>query len=72
MREITVVIPTSPIPSHPSTAIIDETIASVRKQLPDSRIIVTADGVRAEQVGMANNYFEYLVALNKQAKVDIV
>jgi hypothetical protein len=72
VKDITVIIPTSPIPSHPSTAITDETIASVRKQLPDSRIIVTADGVRAEQVEMANSYFEYLVALNKQAKVDIV
>ncbi len=65
MKDITVVIPTSPIPSHPSTAIIDETIASVRTQLPNSTIIVTADGVRWEQNSMAANYFHYLVAIQK-------
>jgi hypothetical protein len=42
--DITVVICTSPRPSHPSAEIILKTIASVRKSLPDSRIIITCDG----------------------------
>lgn len=41
--QITVVIPTSPIPSHPSTRIIEQAIDSVRAQLPDSPIEITCD-----------------------------
>src|SRR5438128_265611 len=57
---ITVLVSTSPIPSHPSTAVIDETIASVRKQLPDSEIILMCDGVRPEQEDRRGDYEEYL------------
>lgn len=45
MNNITVLIPVSPIPSHPSTEVIDETVASVRERLPDSEIIIMFDGV---------------------------
>jgi hypothetical protein len=48
VSDITVVIPMSVIPSHPSTSILDETVASVRHWLPDSEIIVTMDGLRAD------------------------
>jgi hypothetical protein len=41
---ITVLIPTSPIPSHPSTEILDETIANIRKYT-DAKIIIMFDGV---------------------------
>lgn len=44
-NDITVLIPTSPIPSNPSTEVIDQTIASVRKRLPESEIIIMFDGV---------------------------
>lgn len=47
MNDITAVIPVSPIPSHPSTEVIDQTIASVRERLPDSEIIIMFDGVPA-------------------------
>jgi hypothetical protein len=57
--QITVMIPTSPIPSHPSTEIIEETIASVRAQLPDCEIIIMMDGVRSEQQDRAPDYSEY-------------
>lgn len=57
---ITVLITTSPIKSHPETHIIDETIASVRAQLPDAEIILVHDGVRAEQEGMREAYEEYI------------
>ena len=56
---ITVVIPTSPIKLHPSTDIIDETIGTIRKHLPDSEIIITFDGVRSEQEHYRENYEEY-------------
>ncbi len=46
--DITVVVPTCPRQSHPSTKILDETIASVRKELPESLIIIACDGPRIE------------------------
>jgi hypothetical protein len=57
--EITVLIPCSPIKSHPSTEIIDETIKSIRSQLPDSEIIITFDGVRGEQEDRRAKYEEF-------------
>lgn len=57
---LTVVIPTSPIPSHPDTAIIEETLASVRARLPHAEILVLIDGVRAEQVDRRASYDEYV------------
>ena len=56
---ITVVIPTSPMIIHPSTAIIDKTIESVKQYLPDSRIMITFDGVRGELEHHRKNYDEY-------------
>lgn len=61
--KITVLIPTSPIPSHPSTRIIDETIASVRAQLPLCEILIMIDGVRPEQEERAADYDEYVKKL---------
>lgn len=59
-EEITVLIPTSPIKSHPSTAIIEETVASVRDRLPGSEIILMIDGVREEQSAYRERYDEYI------------
>lgn len=44
---ITVVITTSPIPSHPSTDVIDTTLASIRAQQPlaNAEVLVAADGI---------------------------
>lgn len=55
----TVIVPTSPIPSHPETQIIEETIESVRSQLPNAQIIITIDGIRKEQQGYREVYEEY-------------
>ena len=41
---ITILISTSPRPSHPSPRILDQTILSVRSQLPDAPIVIMADG----------------------------
>ncbi|MFC9432716.1 hypothetical protein [Nocardia sp. NPDC057030] len=57
---ITVMVSTSPIPSHPDTAIIDETIASVRAQLPDSEIVLMHDGVRPDQQHRRADYETYI------------
>lgn len=57
---VTVLIPTSPIPSHPKTTIIDETIKTVRTHLPNAEIIVMCDGVRDEQKDQEPVYQEYL------------
>lgn len=54
--DTTVLIPVSPIKSHPSTAILEETIKSVRHNLPDSEIILMFDGVRPEQEGRRADY----------------
>lgn len=64
MRDkITVLIPTSPIPSHPSSAIITETIESVRYHMPEVPITILADGVRAEMECMRETYETYLAEL---------
>lgn len=45
MSDVTALIPVSPIPSHPSSEVLDQTIASIRECLPDSEIVVMFDGV---------------------------
>jgi hypothetical protein len=56
---ITAVVVSSVLPSHPSTAIIDETIASIRHHLPDAEIILQLDGIREEQADRKADYTEY-------------
>lgn len=57
---ISVIVPVSPIKSHPKTKVLEETIKSIRHHLPNSEIIITFDGVREEQEGMRNNYEEHI------------
>lgn len=57
---ITAVVTTSPITSHPDTSIIEQTIASIREQLPTAEIIVAFDGVRPEQQWLKALYEEYV------------
>lgn len=58
--EYTILIPTSPIPSHPSTTILDETIASVRFHHPYADILVMCDGIRPEQEHRRDDYDKYV------------
>jgi hypothetical protein len=67
MQDITVVIPTSPIPAHPSTEIIERTIESIRKHLPDAPIKILCDGVRPEVEHRREAYREYIERLLKLA-----
>lgn len=55
----TVVVPVSPIASHPSTEILEQTLDSVRFHLPGAEIIVSFDGVRAEQESRRADYEEF-------------
>lgn len=57
--DITVIISSSPIMSHPSTHIIEETIRSIRYHLPKSMIFVMTDGVREEQSHLKEAYRLY-------------
>lgn len=63
MDDITVIIPTSVLPSHPSTNIIDETIETIRIHLPKSEIILQIDGLRSEQEDRKEDYNEYKTQL---------
>lgn len=57
-NQLTVLIPTSPIPSHPSTDILDETIANIRKYT-DATIMVMFDGIHSSLHARAKDYLEY-------------
>lgn len=59
---LTVLIPTSPIPSHPSTSILDETISNVRKYT-EERIIILFDGVHESLEHRSNDYFVYRMSV---------
>ena len=63
-KKLTVLIPTSPIPSHPDTAILDETIANIRKYT-DAVIIIMADGVHESLAHRTKDYEAYLTRLEE-------
>ena len=58
-NDITIVVATSILPSHPDTAIIDETISTIRSHFPDNEIILQMDGLREERLARKANYDEY-------------
>lgn len=60
---ITVIVPTSPSPLHPSLEIIQPVIESIRRYLPTARIIIACDGVNPNQPERVDAYHEYLHAL---------
>lgn len=59
-----ILIPTSPIPSHPSTAILDETIANIRKYT-DDQIILMVDGVHESLKDRTEAYTQYMEAVSR-------
>lgn len=58
MTDLTAVVLTSPLPSHPDTRIIDATIASIRARLPDIEILLVFDGIAAHDEDLADAYTE--------------
>ena len=59
-KDITCLISSSPIPSHPSTKIIDETLRSIRYHLPNAPIFIMLDGIRPEQEHYTERYLGYI------------
>jgi hypothetical protein len=59
---ITVVIPVSPINSHPTTTILAKTVESVRHWLPTAEIMLCFDGVRTEQERLRRRYESHIFA----------
>jgi hypothetical protein len=57
---LTVVVPVSPIASHPSTEILNEALDSVRFHHPTAEILLCFDGVRAEQESRRVDYEEFI------------
>lgn len=64
---ITVVIPVSPIPAHPDADILTATIDSVRHHLPGVDILLTFDGVRAEQQHLREQYTEHIARVHRMS-----
>lgn len=62
-NEITVLVSSSVIPSHPSLAIIQETLDSIRFHLPDAKIVIMLDAVREEQKDRERAYHQYIMQL---------
>jgi hypothetical protein len=58
-KDVTIVVATSIIPSHPNTDIIDETIKSIRHHFPSNEIILQIDGLRQERINRKLDYDEY-------------
>lgn len=63
MNDVTVLIPTSAVPSHPSTEVLEQTIASIRERLPDSEIIVMFDGLAPQLMHFKAAYEEFKQAM---------
>ena len=60
---LTILMPTSVIPSHPSMEKIESVHASLRFHHPDADIIIMCDGVRDEQLHRTDDYEKYLYEL---------
>ena len=58
-NDVTIILATSVLPSHPSTDIIDETIKCLRVHFPTNEIIMQIDGLRQEQSDRRDDYNEY-------------
>lgn len=59
-KDVSVLISSSPIESHPSTHIIEETLHSIRYHLKDAMIYIMLDGVRPEQWPYKERYLKYI------------
>lgn len=63
--QITVVVVTSAVPSNPSLDMIQETIASVRTDLPGAEVLICCDGLRKDQQDRRDNYEVFLQRLTQ-------
>lgn len=58
-KDITAIVCLSPIPTYPSTEIVDQTVESIRERLPDAEIIFCFDGVPESKADMRADYEEF-------------
>lgn len=69
IQDITVLMTTSPIPLHPSTDFIEQSMASIREQLPDAPTVILCDGIHPsfppERTPAYEEYLERLLRLVK-------
>lgn len=65
---VTALIPTSPIPRHPDTSLIEECIQSIRFYFPSCRIVVMADGVRGQVAHRREQYEQYKTCLSEKLR----
>ena len=48
-NQITVLLTTCPMPSHPSPWVVEAVVRSIRRHLPTSRIVILCDGPKGEE-----------------------
>lgn len=60
---VTALVTASPSARHPSTEIIEATVAGIRWHLPEAKIVIACDGIRAEQEHLRQNYVAFVLRL---------
>jgi hypothetical protein len=58
--QVTILIPTSPIPRHPETELLERCVASIRHYFPTAHAIIMCDGIRPQVEHRREQYSEYL------------
>lgn len=71
-EQLTILMPTSPVPSNPSMDKITQTIESVRFHHPTADILILCDGVRPEQEDRREAYEQYVSDLLWKANFEWV
>lgn len=59
-QQITVLMPSSSIPGHPDTGMVETVIDSVQKQLPGVEVVLMLDGLPAAYEARRADYAEYV------------
>jgi len=67
-NQITILIPTSPIPRHPATDLIEECVGALRCYFPTAWVVIMADGVRPQVEHRREQYIEYKRRLGERIK----
>jgi hypothetical protein len=61
--QVTIIIPTSAIPRHPDTGLLERCVASIRRYFPVAHCTIMADGIRPQVANRREQYTEYLKKL---------
>lgn len=64
--KISILVPMSPIKSHPDISIISHTIETIRFHFPTAALHIMMDGVRAEQESYRENYEKAQASLRRR------